>query len=103
MSWAEILAELRSKPTVSVPTAGKALGDLNKNSSYEAAKTGNIGGVPVMEVGGKKRVASIHVLRALDSMAVTRRTNEPTRSRFRPPRSVRTAGRVRPSAPPLNL
>ena len=63
-SLAEILAELRTKPTVSVPTAGKVLGDLNKNSSYDAAKTGKLG-VPVLEVGGKKRVASVHVLRAL--------------------------------------
>jgi hypothetical protein len=60
----EILAELRSKPTVSVPTAGKALGDLSKNASYDAAIKGTLG-VPVIEAGGKKRVPSIAVLRKL--------------------------------------
>jgi hypothetical protein len=64
MSWKEILNELKSKPTVSVPTAGRALADLSKNGSYEAARRGALG-VPVLEVGGKKRVASIAVLRAL--------------------------------------
>jgi hypothetical protein len=60
----EILAELRSKPSVSVPTAGKALGDLSKNASYEAAKKGTLG-VPVFAAGGKLRVPSIAVLRRL--------------------------------------
>jgi hypothetical protein len=64
MSMLDILAELRSKPTVSVPTAGKALGDLSKNASYDAANKGTLG-VEVFEAGGKKRVASIHVLRKL--------------------------------------
>lgn len=64
MSWKEILAELRSKPTVSVPTAGRALADLSKNGAYEAARAGRLG-VPVIETGGKKRVASIHILRKL--------------------------------------
>jgi len=64
MSMKEILAELRSSPTVSVPTAGRALGDLSKNASYEAAKRGTLG-VPVFEAGGKKRVPSIAVLRQL--------------------------------------
>jgi hypothetical protein len=64
MSMREILAELRSKPSVSVPTAGKALGDLSKNASYDAAIKGTLG-VPVIEVGGKKRVPSIAVLRKL--------------------------------------
>jgi hypothetical protein len=64
MSMREILAELRSKPTVSVPTAGKALADLSKNASYDAAKSGKLG-VPILEVGGKKRVPSIAVLRRL--------------------------------------
>jgi hypothetical protein len=64
MSIREILAELRENPSVSVPTAGKALGDLSKNASYDAAKKGTLG-VPVIEVGGKKRVPSIAVLRQL--------------------------------------
>jgi hypothetical protein len=64
MSMRDILIELRSKPTVSVPTAGKALGDLSKNASYDAAKKGTLG-VPVFDAGGKKRVPSIAVLRQL--------------------------------------
>jgi hypothetical protein len=64
MSIKEILEELRSKPSVSVPTAGKALGDLSKNASYIAAREGRLG-VPVYEAGGKLRVPSIAVLRQL--------------------------------------
>jgi hypothetical protein len=64
MSIRDILAELRSKPSVSVPTAGKALGDLSKNASYDAATKGTLG-VPVLKVGGKLRVPSIAVLRKL--------------------------------------
>jgi hypothetical protein len=60
----EILAELRSKPSVSVPKAGKALGDLSRNASYDAATKGKLG-VPVFDVGGKKCVPSIAVLRKL--------------------------------------
>jgi hypothetical protein len=62
--WKDLLAELKSQPTVSVPTAGRALGDLSRNGSYEAARRGALG-VPVIEVGGKKRVASVAVLRVL--------------------------------------
>ena len=64
MTWAKILAELKSKPTVSVPLAGQVLGDLSRNGAYEAARR-NALGVPVMQVGGKKRVSSIAVLRKL--------------------------------------
>jgi hypothetical protein len=64
MTMREMLAELRSKPSVSVPFAGKVLGDLSKNASYEAANRGELG-VPVYSVGGKKRVASTAVLRKL--------------------------------------
>jgi hypothetical protein len=64
MSIRDLIAELRSSPTVSVPTAGRALGDLSRNASYEAAKKGTLG-VPVFEAGGKKRVPSIAVLRQL--------------------------------------
>jgi hypothetical protein len=64
VTWKDVLAELKSNPTVSVPTAGRALGDLSRNGSYEAARRGALG-VPVIEVGGKKRVASVAVLRVL--------------------------------------
>jgi hypothetical protein len=63
-SLREILTELRSKPSVSVPTAGKALADLSKNAGYQAANKGTLG-VPAYEAGGKKRVPSIAVLRRL--------------------------------------
>jgi len=64
MTWKEILAELRNQPTVSVPIAGQALAGLSRNSAYEAAKTGKLG-VPVLEIGGRKRVPSVAVLRQL--------------------------------------
>jgi hypothetical protein len=60
----EILAQLRNNLTVSVPTAGQALGELSKNASYGAAQDGSLG-VPVLDVSGKKRVPSIAVLRKL--------------------------------------
>jgi hypothetical protein len=60
----EILNELRTKPTTSVPNTGKVLGDIGPNPSYEAAKNGTLG-VPTFWVGGKLRVASIDVLRKL--------------------------------------
>jgi hypothetical protein len=63
--WEDVLAELRSKPTCSIPLAGQALGDLSPNASYEAAAAGLLG-VPIMEIGGKKkRVPSIAVLKKL--------------------------------------
>ena len=64
MSWKQILAELKSSPTVSVPTAGRALADLSENAAYRAAANNKLG-VPVLDVGGKKRVPSIAVLRKL--------------------------------------
>lgn len=64
MTWMEILAELKRNPTVSVPIAGKVLGDLSRNGAYEAARAGKLG-VPVLEIGGKKRVPSAAILRAL--------------------------------------
>jgi hypothetical protein len=63
-SMAELLDELRSKPTISVSIAGAVLGDLKRNASYDAARLNKLG-VPVIEVGGKKRVPSIAVLRKL--------------------------------------
>jgi hypothetical protein len=64
VSWKEVLRKLRTEPTVSVPEAGLALGNLSRNASYEAAKKGTLG-VPVHDAGGKKRVASVAVLRVL--------------------------------------
>jgi hypothetical protein len=64
IAWKRLLEKLRTQPTVSVPEAGKALGDLGRNASYDAAKNDKLG-VPVHDVGGKKRVASIAVLRVL--------------------------------------
>jgi hypothetical protein len=62
-NW-DIIRELRSKPTCSVPLAGRALGDLSRNPSYLAAQAGTLG-VTILEIGGKKRVPSIEVLRLL--------------------------------------
>jgi hypothetical protein len=64
MSWKRLLQKLRAQPTVSVPEAGQALAGLSKNASYEAARRGDLG-VPVLDVGGLKRVASIEILRKL--------------------------------------
>jgi hypothetical protein len=64
MPWTKILAELKQQPTVSVPTAGRVLGDLSRNASYDAARRGVLG-VPVITVGGKKRVPSVAVLKKL--------------------------------------
>jgi hypothetical protein len=64
MLFVQYLQELKMNATVSVPTAGKVLGDLSRNASYEAARQGTLG-VPVIAVGGKKRVPSIAVLRRL--------------------------------------
>ena len=60
----EILSELRSKPTTSVPNAGKVLGDLSKNAAYDAARAGTLG-VPTLGLGGKLRVPSLAVLQRL--------------------------------------
>jgi hypothetical protein len=64
LTWQGVLTKLRTEPTVSVPEAGFALGNLSKNPSYEAAKEDKLG-VPVIDTGGKKRVPSIFVLRRL--------------------------------------
>lgn len=64
MTWAEILAELKSTPTVDIPTAGSALAGLSRSGSYIVAAQGRFP-VPVIEVGGRKRVASMAVLREL--------------------------------------
>lgn len=64
MTWAEILAELKNSPTVDIPTAGQALAGLSRSGSYIVAKEGRFP-VPVIEVGGRRRVASMEILRKL--------------------------------------
>jgi hypothetical protein len=62
----EILRQIMTKLTVSVPVAGQALGELCEASSYaEAARTGEIGGCRVIEVAGKKRVPTAPIRRVL--------------------------------------
>jgi hypothetical protein len=60
----EILAKLYARPTQSVPFAGEVLGEVSKNAAYNAANEGTLG-VPVFEVGSKKRTASVAILRVL--------------------------------------
>jgi hypothetical protein len=64
LTFKEMLAQLRSELTVDIPFAGWVLGQLSQNAAYEAARAGKLG-VPVFEVGGRKRVASSDVLRRL--------------------------------------
>jgi hypothetical protein len=71
LSWPDVLNELRTKPTVSVPVAGFALGGLSKNAAYGAVEDKKIGGVPVMKVGGKLRVPS-HARRCRCPLSPTR-------------------------------
>ena len=52
----EWLRETLSKPTMSIPETGKALGIESRNGSYEAAKRGEI---PTVQVGRLKRVPTI--------------------------------------------
>ena len=71
MNTADIIKRLRENVTVDVPFAGKVLGNLSPNGAYEAAKrvnreTGETAlGVPIIEAGKRKRVASIHILKKL--------------------------------------
>ena len=48
--------ELNGKKTMSVPEAGKVYFNLGRNASYAAARRGEI---PVIKVGGLKRVPVI--------------------------------------------
>lgn len=50
----EALLKLLSKPVASVPDTGRVAFGLSRNSSYEAAKRGEIETIPF----GKKRVVS---------------------------------------------
>ena len=46
-----ILRAIVGRLTVSIPVAGRALGDLCENTAYaEAKRTGQIGGCPVIDV-----------------------------------------------------
>jgi hypothetical protein len=60
-----LLEQLRERLTVPVPVAGKALCDLGRNASYEAAKSGSIGGVPVIKIGTKLAVPTAPIRRRL--------------------------------------
>lgn len=62
----KILRAILTELTVSVPVAGKALGDLCENTSYtEARRTGQIGGCRVLDVAGKRRVTTASIRRRL--------------------------------------
>ena len=54
--------ELRARPTVTVPEAGQVL-NLGKNSSYAAAKRGDI---PTIRIGGKLVVPTSRLLALLE-------------------------------------
>lgn len=61
----QVLREIMTKLTVSVPVAGKAICNLSRNPSYEAAKSGMIGSVPVIEVRGRKAVPTAPIRKLL--------------------------------------
>jgi hypothetical protein len=61
----KIIRQVMTKLTVSLPVAGKALGELSENTSYAAGKTGQIGGCPVIDVAGKRRVPTAAIRRVL--------------------------------------
>jgi hypothetical protein len=61
-----LLQRLLRELTVDIPTAGEALGNLSRNASYVIAKRdGKIGGIPVLEVGGKLRVPTAPIRKVL--------------------------------------
>jgi hypothetical protein len=61
-----LLEQLMTQLTVDVPTAGKALAELSRNASYEIAKREKqIAGCPVLEAGGKLRVATAPIRKVL--------------------------------------
>jgi hypothetical protein len=60
----EILNDLRTKPSATVPDTGKILAGKSANASYEAARNKKLG-VDTFWVGGQLRTASIDVLRKL--------------------------------------
>jgi hypothetical protein len=64
MEDADLLEQLRTKLTVSVPVAGRAFG-LSRSPAYEAARKGYIGGVEVIEIGRRKVVPTAPIRRKL--------------------------------------
>lgn len=57
----DVIQRLRTAPTVSVETAGTALG-ISRSGAYAAAR---IGDIPTIRVGHRLRVPSAWVLREL--------------------------------------
>jgi hypothetical protein len=55
------LAGVLAKPTASVPDAGRAVFDIGRNASYDAAKRGAF---PLID-GPKKRVPTVWIRRKL--------------------------------------
>jgi hypothetical protein len=53
------LRALLSRPTASVPDAGRVCFQLSPNRSYEAAKRGDL---PVIEINGRMRVVTRKLL-----------------------------------------
>jgi hypothetical protein len=64
MTLEEIIAELRARPSQTVPFTGEALGDMKRGAAYAAAAAGTLG-VPVFWSGGKLRTASIAIAKVL--------------------------------------
>jgi hypothetical protein len=64
MTLAEIIVQLRARPSQDVPFAGAALSGSKRGASYAAAKAGTLG-VEVYWSGGKLRTASIAIARVL--------------------------------------
>jgi hypothetical protein len=54
--------EALSRPTISVPDAGKLFFGLARNAAYEAAKRGDI---PTVKIGGKKMAVVTAIARQL--------------------------------------
>jgi hypothetical protein len=59
-----IRQQIMTKLTVPVTVAGKAFG-IGRNASYEQARTGRIGSVAVIDVGGKRRVPTAPLRKVL--------------------------------------
>ena len=85
MTLEEIIAELRARPSQTVPFAGMALGELQRGASYTAAKTKTLG-VPVFWSGGKLRTSSIAIAKVLADRRQSRAcgTNQQTDARALP-------------------
>lgn len=65
MTDEDITRQLKTQLTVSVPVAGRALANLGRCASYEAAKTSSIAGIKVLQIGKKKVVPTAPIRRAL--------------------------------------